>query len=88
MPFLEEREWRIIEPVVRGGRPALPLKEGLENRPKLFLPYEPGRDLFTVVLPDNETVALALENSAVRRAVAQPGSPHITVLSLEDIGTM
>jgi hypothetical protein len=82
--YLEEREWRIVysaaldEFFEKGGGP---------NQPDYFLPFSPGRELFTVVLPDNHCVSLAMEDTFIRRRFYPPGAPHVTVLSLQDIGT-
>jgi hypothetical protein len=83
--YLEEREWRIVYdqtlekyfdegPATAGG-------------PEHFLPFEPGNELFTVVLPDNLTVALALRDHWLRNKLFPKDGPHVTLLSFQDIGT-
>ena len=47
LPFVEEREWRIVyhpevKHFVKGS-----------GAPEYYLPYVPGDELFTLVLPDN-----------------------------------
>jgi hypothetical protein len=80
--YLEEREWRIAhdetlaEFFQKGSQP-----------PDYFLRFVPGRQLFTLVLPDNRTVNLVLQNRRLVKALFPKGGPHVTVLSLQDIGT-
>jgi hypothetical protein len=82
--YLEEREWRIVySPSLRdyfteGGR---------ANQPDFHLPFIPGRELFTVVLPDNQTVNMALNDRRISKQLYPSDAPHVTVLSLQDIGT-
>jgi hypothetical protein len=86
MPYLEEREWRIVE------HPALVKRKLLiPNRsigdPKYYLPFEAGKDLFTVVLPDNRTVSEVLNEKWFTDRLFPKNGPHVTALSLQDIGT-
>jgi hypothetical protein len=86
MPFLEEREWRIVAPPAPSERPVL--REGpVGGVPAYHLPYTPGKDLFTLVLPDNQTVNQVLADPLLRDRLFPSGAPHVTVLSLEDAGT-
>lgn len=88
MPYLEEREWRVVE------HPSL-LESGqlvagsTTDEPKFYLPYQPGRELFTLVLPDNRTVNEVLCNVDFdfTTLLFPKNAPHVTVLSLQDIGT-
>ena len=85
MHYLEEREWRIVydqslEDFFTKG-PGSP-------GPEYFLPVKPGNELFTVVLPDNSTVNKALKDSFIRKKLYPDKAPHVTILSLEDIGTL
>lgn len=82
--YLEEREWRIVysaeletffEPGLRPGQP------------EYFLPFKSGAELFTVVLPDNHTVNMAMNDQFIRRKLFPDDAPHVTVLSFQDIGT-
>ena len=86
MPYLEEREWRVVE------HPSL-LKRGhlvagsTKDKSKFYLPYQPGSELFTLVLPDNQTVNEVLRNPDFTKLLFPKNAPHVTVLSLQDIGT-
>lgn len=86
LQYLEEREWRIVydDFLVDKFKPAQKTKTHDES---FFLPFLSGSDLFTVVLPDNRTVKLALEVERIREFLFPKDRPHVTVLSLEDIGT-
>jgi len=82
--YLEEREWRIVhDPSLEGH--FHPGPRG--GAPDWYLPFETGEHLFTVVLPDNRTVHMALQSASLRRRLFQKEQPHVSVLSLEDIGT-
>lgn len=85
MEYLEEREWRIVyDPSLAGPfEPAEPSAHG----PRYYLRFKPGKELFTVVLPDNRTVRFAMEDEAIRQALFPAKAPPVTVLSLDDIGT-
>lgn len=83
--YLEEREWRIVYDKAIARH--LKLAEGGPDRPEHYLPFTPGVDLFTVVLPDNETVSLALAREDIRAKLYPANAPHVTVLSFQDIGT-
>lgn len=82
LEYLEEREWRIVfhpaiaDRLIAGG-----------GTPPYYLPIRPGTDLFTVVLPDNRAVNMALNDRRLRRVLLPNDAPHVTVLSLEDVGT-
>ena len=83
--FLEEREWRIVYDDAiadhffdSSGKPGLP---------EHYLPFTPGSELFTVVLPDNHTVNMALDRKPLHQLFFPKNAPHVTVLSLQDIGT-
>jgi len=83
--YLEEREWRIVydfslEKFFKPGPGGL-------GRPDYYLPFRAGRDLFTVVVPDNNTLSLALQDGMIRRYLLPTNAPHVTVLSIKDIGT-
>jgi len=86
MPYLEEREWRIV--VGEGAPSRLGLRPGPPGAdPEYFLPYIPGKELFTLVLPDNETVSRVLQDDDLRSRLFPANAPHVTVLSLQDVGT-
>lgn len=91
MPYVAEREWRIVgpSPEVRRGPglpkhfvPALP-----GARPAFYLPYEAGRELFTLVMPDNFTMNRVLSNDRLRAQLFPRSGPHVTLLTLEDVGS-
>ena len=83
--YLEEREWRIVydESLAKF------FQENKETRgpPPYYLPFEAGRELFTVVLPDNRTVNVAMQQKRIREHLFRKEAPHVTLLSLQDIGT-
>ena len=82
--YLEEREWRIVysETTRRCFLPGNSL-----GKPKYYLPFQSGRDLFTVVFPDHKTHRMAIEDKSIRQALYPENAPQVTVLSLEDVGT-
>ena len=88
LPYLEEREWRIV--AKERGVDVLPKKlvrNATNDAPKYFLPYMPGKDLFTIVLPDERTYAAAIRNEELRQLLFAPEVPPVTLLCLKDIGT-
>jgi hypothetical protein len=86
--YLEEREWRIV---LKKSRKSTWPKTAIENSnnhtPDWFLPYEPGKDLFTIVFPDNRTLAKAMECDFIREKVFPKNKPPVTLLSLDEVGT-
>ena len=85
LQYLEEKEWRIVvpDPAPKFFVP-MPQQGSAHN---YFLNFKAGRDLFTLVLPDNACVNLAMKGPTIRDKLFPPDAPHVTVLSLEDIGT-
>jgi hypothetical protein len=83
--YLEEREWRIVYD--RSLEEFFTEGPGAPKGPQYYLPVKPGRELFTVVLPDNHTVSMAMQDREIRDAMFPKDDPHVTVLSLQDIGT-
>jgi hypothetical protein len=86
--YLEEREWRIVyAPSVRSHF----TKAGGKDQPDYFLPFKPGKELFTIALPDNRTINIALSDKRFKDrmldAFYPAKSPHVTLISLQDIGT-
>lgn len=83
--YLEEREWRVVytDAMKKFFIPG----EDATERPKYYLPFKPGHDLFTVVLPDYKTVRMAIEDPELRKALHPENAPQVTLLSLQDIGT-
>lgn len=91
LEFVEEREWRIVysssgQYFVKGGNP-----------PDYFLPYTPGEDLFTLVVPDHKVLSRVLESTDLTERLFTPWKhsakirqrrvPPVTVLSHSDLGT-
>ena len=83
--YLEEREWRVIFHSAT-AKYFTPGPQG-DERPDHFLKFVTGRDLFTLVLPDNRTVHMALSDEEIKSKLYPEDAPHVTVLSLEDVGT-
>jgi hypothetical protein len=82
--YLEEREWRIVYDVTINkffspgpGTPG----------PEFYIPFEPGKQLFTLVVPDNAILNAAIHDKEIRQALFPRDAPHVTLLSFEDIGT-
>lgn len=93
LQFVEEREWRIVHHP--SNRHFVPGPRG--GVPDYFLPYIPGDELFTLVLPDNKTVSRVLELDWFTGRLFTPWKfypllegrrvPPVTLLSHSDIGT-
>jgi len=91
MEFVEEREWRIVYHAANKG-----LNKG-PGVPDYYLPYLPGEEMFTLVLPDNKVVSHVLQNDWFTERLFTPWKvykelkgrrvPPVTVLSHSDIGT-
>lgn len=58
LEFVEEREWRIVYHAKGTGFVNGP-KQGV---PDYYLPYLPGEEMLTLVLPDNKVVCQVLQN--------------------------
>jgi hypothetical protein len=93
LEFVEEREWRIVHhPAAHGF-----VKGQRSGMPDYYLPYVPGEDLFTLVLPDNKVVCNVLQNDWFTERLFTPWKhyqelngrrvPPVTLLSHSDIGT-
>lgn len=87
--YLEEREWRIVfDPSIKSH---FQKSAGKPGQPEFYLPFKPGAELFTVVLPDNRTVSIALSKRNLKRSLRDlffpEDGPHVTIVSLQDIGT-
>jgi len=91
LQFVEEREWRIVH---HPGNRHFVKGPGV---PDYYLPYLPGEELFTLVLPDNKVVSKVLQTDWFSERLFTPwkhypelkgrGVPPVTVLSHSDIGT-
>jgi hypothetical protein len=93
LDFVEEREWRIVyHPANSGFRPG-----PRSGTPDYYLPYVPGEELFTLVLPDNKVVSRVLQSDWFTERLFTPWRhypalggrrvPPVTLLSHSDIGT-
>ncbi len=93
LEFVEEREWRIVHQpgnkhFVKGPKSGLP---------DYYLPYIPGEQLFTLVLPDHKVIGKLLQNSWFTERLFTPWRhypelngrpvPAVTLLAHSDIGT-
>ena len=89
--FLEEREWRFV--LRKLGKRLIPrgvrknVTGNSTEEADWLMPYTAGKDLFTVVFPDNGTLAMAVDDSFIRSKLFDKSRPHVTLLTLEDIGT-
>jgi len=91
LQFVEEREWRIVYHA--GGHHFV---KG-PGAPDFYLPYLPGEELFTLVLPDNKVVSRVLQTDWFTERLFTPWKrypelkdrlvPPVTVLAHSDIGT-
>lgn len=91
LQFVEEREWRIVHHPASKGFMKGP------GIPDYYLPYLPGEELFTLVLPDNKVVSKVLQTTWLTDRLFTPWRhypglkgrrvPPVTVLSHSDIGT-
>jgi hypothetical protein len=91
LEFVEEREWRIVHHSTNPGFVPGP------GVPEYYLPYLPGQELFTLVLPDNKVVSHLLQHSWFTGRLFEPWKhypalggrrvPPVTVLSHSDLGT-
>jgi hypothetical protein len=91
LEFLEEREWRVVfHPDLVDRRKVLKNTSRPKVGPDYYVPVKPGRDLFTIVLPDYRTVHMLYTSAAFEDILSKlcpEEDPHVTVLTLDDIGT-
>jgi hypothetical protein len=80
LDYLEEREWRIVR-----HNKSYFVKDPT-NRFDSRLRFQPGTELFSLVLRDNETVKMAWKDTFLRDWFLKADVP-ITILSFDDIGT-
>ena len=84
LDLAEEREWRIVlHPDLVKFR-AISAGPGT---PPLLCSVLPGSELFTLALPDNRTVHRVLRDNALCKQLFGEKRPHVTVVSLQDVGT-
>jgi hypothetical protein len=91
LPFVEEREWRIVH---HTGNKHFVKGPGT---PEYHLPYIPGEELFTLVLPDHKVVSRVHESTWFTERLFTPWKhypqlkgrrvPPVTVLAHPDLGT-
>lgn len=82
--FMEEREWRIVyDDSLKRHFKTGPSSGG----PRHYIPFKAGKELYTIVLPDNRSVRIAIGRESLRERLYPELAPHVTILSLGDIGT-
>ena len=94
LQFVEEREWRIVH---HPGGKGFGKGPGALGGPDYYLPYLPGEELFTLVLPANKVVSRVLQTDWFTERLFTPWQhyparkgrrvPPVTMLSRSDIGT-
>ena len=94
LQFVEEREWRIVHH--QGGKGFVD-GPGTPGTPDYYMPYLPGEELFTLVLPDNKVVSRVLQDNWFTERLFTPWKhypelkgrhvPPVMVISHSDIGT-
>jgi hypothetical protein len=84
LDLAEEREWRIVfhSDLLKAGT----ISKG-PGTPSYYVPYVPGAELFTVALPDNRTVHRVLQDEKLCKQLFAEKRPHVTIMSLQDVGT-
>jgi hypothetical protein len=91
--YYEEREWRFVYQkngksiIPRGAVPNINSEQEIK-KPDYYLPYTIGKDLFAIVFPDNQTMAMALSDSLIREMLLPTNQPQVTLMSFEDIGSL
>lgn len=84
LEYVEEREWRVV---YHSGNKGFVKGPGGPNKPDYYLPYLPGEELLTVVLPDNKVVSAMLQDKWFTKRLFKPGVPPVMLLSHSDLGT-
>lgn len=77
IPFLAEREWRLLSPAKMMGAWKRDSNQQTWYRPKL------GTELQLVVLPDNETLAHALDCPKIRKNLISKNRPPVQLITSE-----
>lgn len=83
--YLEEREWRIVYDTSLKKKFAP--GPGGNDGPECYLRFKPGSELFTVVVPDNLTLNMVMQDNELRETLFPKDGLPVTLLSFEDIGT-
>lgn len=81
LPWLEEREWRIVRRP--SSDPCLVPNSSGEAIPPYRLPFSVGQELLTIVVPDAETMTLALDHHGIRSHLRDHSGNPIVMLPLE-----
>ncbi|MDB4461539.1 abortive infection system antitoxin AbiGi family protein [bacterium] len=90
LPYLEEREWRIVLKNTVGKTIPTVCKDESEDN-LWHLKFIPGKELFTVVFPNYRTLLMALEDVDIREQLLPSISqktPPVTLLTLDQINTL
>jgi hypothetical protein len=87
MPYVSEREWRVVLPIGTKDKKGHWKTAHQGAKAQFYLPYKPGTDLFTLVLPDNLTMQMVLSDHDVMSHIMPKNAPHVTLLSLDDVDT-
>jgi hypothetical protein len=93
LEFVEEREWRIVyHPSIKHFKPG-----PASGFPNHYLPYIPGEELFTLVVPDHKVLNALLQDRWITKRLFTPHLikeyklktpvPAVTVLAHSDLGT-
>jgi hypothetical protein len=83
LPYLEENEWRIVYDQ-SGYRWSV--REGAAGKPSsAWFKIEPGRELVTVVVPDNRTLQMVMESPDITSRLVGKDRPPVQLLSLEAV---
>ena len=77
IPFLAEREWRLLPPAKMMGAWNRDSNQQTWYRPKL------GTELQLVVLPDNETLAHAIDCPKIRKNLISKNRPPVQLITAE-----
>ena len=91
LDYVHEREWRVV---YHAGSKAFVQGPGV---PEYYLPYVPGEELFTLVLPDNKAVSRLRQTDWFTERLFTPWKhyprlkhrqvPPVTILAHSDLGT-
>ncbi len=91
LPYLAEREWRIVIRHLSGKRAQKHFVQDADDSSLYHLQFKPREELFTVVFPNYLTMLAALNDEVIRPHL-QPENladePPVTLLSLDQIKTL
>jgi hypothetical protein len=85
--YLEEREWRVVYDQALEAQGRIKSNDP-GNTPPHHLPFVPGKDLTSIVLPDSRCVKMAINDEALQTVLYPKGrrEQHVALISLHDIG--